>query len=77
MAELEVHQSALLTDLAMCVNRYRLFTPGWYVCVLARVQLSPEEWDALESDPEKPLFNRTVMGLYPPGSTWKLAAAAN
>ena len=38
--------------------------------------LSPEEWDVLESDPEKPLFNRTVMGLYPPGSTWKLAAAA-
>jgi len=29
----------------MCVNRYRLFTPGWYVCVLARVQLSPEEWE--------------------------------
>jgi penicillin-binding protein 2 len=38
--------------------------------------LSPEEWDVLKLDPEKPLFNRTVMGLYPPGSTWKLAAAA-
>ena len=38
--------------------------------------LTPEEWDVLESDPQKPLFNRTVMGLYPPGSTWKLAAAA-
>jgi Uma2 family endonuclease len=43
MAELGVHQSALLTDLALCVNRYRLFSPGWYVCVLAKVQLSPEE----------------------------------
>lgn len=43
MAELGVHQSALLTDLALCINRYRLFSPGWYVCVLARVQLSPEE----------------------------------
>jgi len=43
MAELEVHQSALLTDLALCVNRYRLFSPGWYVCVLAKVQLSPDE----------------------------------
>ena len=42
MAELGVHQSALLTDLALCVNRYRLFSPGWYVCVLAKVQLSPE-----------------------------------
>ena len=38
--------------------------------------LTPEEWDVLESDPQKPLFNRAVMGLYPPGSTWKLAAAA-
>ena len=38
--------------------------------------LTPEEWAILESDPRKPLFNRTVMGLYPPGSTWKLAAAA-
>src|SRR5262245_33896209 len=43
MAELSVHQSALLTDLAVCINRWRLFSPGWYVCVLAKVQLSPEE----------------------------------
>ena len=45
MAELGVHQSALLTDLALCINRYRLFSPGWYVCVMARVQLSAEEWE--------------------------------
>ena len=45
MAELGVHESALLTDLALCVNRWRLFSPGWYVCVLARVQLSAEEWE--------------------------------
>ena len=38
--------------------------------------LTPSEWAVLESDPQKPLFNRTVMGLYPPGSTWKLATAA-
>lgn len=43
MAELGVHQSALLTDLALCVNRWRLLSPGWYVCVLAKVHLSPEE----------------------------------
>jgi hypothetical protein len=43
MPALGVHQSALLTDLALCINRYRLFSPGWYVCVLAKVQLSPEE----------------------------------
>ena len=45
MTELGVHQSALLTDLALCVNRYRLFSPGFYVCVLTKVQLSPEEWE--------------------------------
>ncbi len=39
MAELGVHGSALLTDLALCVNRWRLFSPGWYVCVLTKVQL--------------------------------------
>jgi hypothetical protein len=43
VAELGVHRSALLTDLALCINRYRLFSPGWYVCVLAKVQLTPEE----------------------------------
>src|SRR5262245_47279955 len=46
MAELSVHQSVLLTDLASCVNRWRLFSPGWYVCVMAKVQLSPEESEA-------------------------------
>lgn len=45
MAELGVHQSALLTDLALCINRYRLFSPGWSVCVMAKVQLSAEEWE--------------------------------
>ena len=43
MAELGVHQSALLTDLALCINRYRLFSPGWSECVMAKVQLSAEE----------------------------------
>lgn len=37
--------------------------------------ISPESWEAINSDPHNPLLNRTVMGLYPPASTWKLAAA--
>ena len=45
MPELGVHRSALLTDLALCINRWRLLSPGWYVCVLAKVQLSAEEWE--------------------------------
>ena len=45
IAELGVHRSALLTDLALCINRYRLFSPGGSVCVMAKVQLSAEEWE--------------------------------
>lgn len=40
--ELDVGRSALLTDLAMCINYYRLFSPGLYCCVHATVQLDDE-----------------------------------
>jgi hypothetical protein len=39
--DLDVRQSALLTDLAMCINCYRLSSPGLYCCTLAPVQLDP------------------------------------
>lgn len=32
-------------------------------------------WRDLSQDEDKPLFDRSVLGLYPPASTWKLAAA--
>jgi penicillin-binding protein 2 len=32
-------------------------------------------WEGLVADEGKPLFDRAVLGLYPPASTWKLAAA--
>ncbi len=35
-----------------------------------------DDWQALNQDPQRPLFNRPVLGLYPPASTWKLASAA-
>jgi len=38
--------------------------------------IDQELWDALNADPGKPLFDRAVVGRYPPGSTWKLASAA-
>jgi penicillin-binding protein 2 len=38
--------------------------------------VDPELWEQLNSDPGKPLFNRAVLGLYPPASTFKLATAA-
>lgn len=37
--ELDIAQSANLTDMAMCINHYRLSTPGLYVCIHISVQL--------------------------------------
>jgi penicillin-binding protein 2 len=32
-------------------------------------------WNRLNADPRRPLLNRATTGIYPPGSTWKLATA--
>lgn len=37
--------------------------------------ISSQAWEDLNADDRNPLFNRAVLGLYPPASTWKLAAA--
>lgn len=36
---------------------------------------SKQVWDSLNSDPKKPLLNRTISGLYSPGSTFKMILA--
>ncbi len=33
-------------------------------------------WKQLRQDPEKPLYDRATMGIYPPGSTFKVITAA-
>lgn len=38
-------------------------------------KLSPQVWTALNTDPEKPLFNRATQTKYPPGSTFKMVSA--
>lgn len=47
------------------------FDPNHFVGGIER-----ERWDALNQDPNRPLFNRAAVGTYPPASTWKLAVAA-
>ncbi|MDQ3534430.1 MAG: penicillin-binding transpeptidase domain-containing protein, partial [Bacteroidota bacterium] len=34
-----------------------------------------ENYGLLQKDSLKPLFNRPLMGMFPPGSIWKLAQA--
>ncbi|MFO8173259.1 MAG: penicillin-binding protein 2 [Longimicrobiales bacterium] len=38
--------------------------------------IGQEAWNALSHNADRPLFNRTVQGVYSPASTWKLATAA-
>ena len=37
--------------------------------------IDPKLWNRLNADEGKPLFDRSVLGLYAPASTWKLATA--
>lgn len=37
--------------------------------------ISSTNWNALLNDPYRPLSNKTVSGLYPPGSTFKMVVA--
>ena len=37
--------------------------------------VSSAYYDSLRTDSRKPLVNKAIQGLYPPGSTWKLATA--
>lgn len=38
--------------------------------------ISSDDWERLQSDPDRPLLNRAVGAAYPPGSTFKLAVSA-
>ena len=37
--------------------------------------LSPQQYTSLINDPDQPMFNRAIGGVYPPGSTFKIVLA--
>jgi penicillin-binding protein 2 len=37
--------------------------------------IAADYYKSLLDDPRKPLYNKAIQGLYPPGSTWKLATS--
>ena len=39
-------------------------------------KITPEDWAILRDDPNHPLVDKALQGVYPPGSTWKMITAA-
>ncbi len=48
--------------------------PGFDPNLFAR-GIEPQEWAALRDSPGKPLHDRALKGMYPPGSTYKVVTA--
>ncbi len=53
-----------------------LYSAPSYDANLLVGSVDPVDWNMLNSDPNLPLYNRAVQGLYAPASTFKLATAA-
>lgn len=57
---------------------------GEVLCLVSKPDYDPREfsgrvpaaiYNKLRDDPGKPLFNRAIQSIYPPGSTWKMLVA--
>jgi penicillin-binding protein 2 len=63
----------------MEVNTGRVLTlanaPNFDPEIFSR-RISPDAWAALNEDPARPMVDKALQGIYPPGSTWKMLVAA-
>ncbi|MGH6829152.1 MAG: penicillin-binding protein 2 [Rhizomicrobium sp.] len=66
--------ACVVTDIATGDIIALASTPG-FDPNLFNMGISAEEWRALTSDDHKPLLNKVIDGIYPPGSTFKTVVA--
>ncbi|MEL6287353.1 MAG: penicillin-binding protein 2 [Pseudomonadota bacterium] len=66
--------STVVMDIASGEVRAMASSPAYDPADLTD-RITTKAWRALQSDPERPLVNRAVQGLYPPGSTFKMITA--
>jgi penicillin-binding protein 2 len=66
--------ACIVTDVATGDIIAMCSTPG-YDPNEFNVGITPDQWKALTEDDHKPLLDKTVSGIYPPGSTFKPVVA--
>ncbi|MBN9564968.1 MAG: penicillin-binding protein 2 [Alphaproteobacteria bacterium] len=59
---MDIHTGEILTYISHPSYNPNLFANG----------IQKQDWQALQNDPLRPLINRPISGLYPPGSTFKM-----
>jgi penicillin-binding protein 2 len=71
----EINENKRAIDLVMDVSNGEILaiysTPG-YDPNLFTDGIKTKDWNNLMNDPEKPMLNRGICSLYPPGSTFKM-----
>ncbi|MBU1157659.1 MAG: penicillin-binding protein 2 [Proteobacteria bacterium] len=59
------------TGQVLCLYSSPTFDPNDFI-----TGMSTKQWKALAEDPKHPLKDRSISGMYPPGSTYKIITAA-
>ena len=73
---LKDHKGALIAHIPQTGEILALVSSPTYDITKFNDDLSDDEYKRLLNDDSKPLFNRTISGVYPPGSTYKIVIAS-